>query len=176
MSDEFDFDYQPSVQTQTAQQPTTQYAPPAQPAQQAVTNIQPEQSVAVAVSPEVPDLRKGKLSVIPIGCSYWTPKIGEFKFGLVRWIEDQIYEKVDKRTEEVTQESLPTLIFAEQLEDLSWNVIANASKKLVGDIEMAIKNGAIIPNKTGVYIRYLGKADNKKNGYQHDNFEIRIIE
>ncbi len=180
MNEDYDFDYQPPVQTETVQAQKAHTVPPlqSQPAQQAVTNTQPEQSVAVAVSPEVSDLRKGKLSVIPIGSSYWRPEESESKekFGLVRWLEYQSYEKEDDRTGEITNEKLLTLFFAEQHEDLTWSVISNCSKKLVGDIEAAIKNGVIILNKTGVYIRYLGKVKNANNGFKHDNFEIRIIE
>lgn len=163
MSDEFDFDYQPPVQAETVQQ--------------TVANQTPKQDVSEMSDFQIPDLRKGKLSIIPVGSRYWTPESeGEFKYGIVRRFENQIYEKIDDRTGEVTQETLRTLIFAEQREDLSWVVFSNCSKKLVGDLESSVKSGEIIPNKTGVFIKYLGKVKNATNSFKHDDFEIRTID
>jgi hypothetical protein len=176
MSDELDFDYQP-------QQKTEQSAPvqpvPAQSVQQPVVSEQPKQEISDTEMGvfKIPDLRKGKLSIIPVGSRYWTPESeGEFKYGIVRRFENQIYEKVDERTGEITQETLRTLIFAEQREDLSWVVFSNCSKKLVGDLEGSVKSGEIIPNKTGVFIKYLGKVKNATNSFKHDDFEIRTID
>lgn len=177
MNEDFDFDYDAPAQTETVQQPARPAAPvQAQPVQQPVANAQPEQAASMAKL-QIPDLRKGRLSVIPIGSRYWTPEFeGEAKYGVVRRFEDQVYEKIDDRTGEVSQETLRTLIFAEQREDLSWSVYSNCSKKLVGDIESAVKNGEIVPNQTGVHITYLGKVKNATNSFKHDDFDIRTVE
>ncbi len=172
--DEFDFDYEAPQKTE---QSVSVQPAPVQSTQQPVVSQQIQQDVSEMGAFEIPDLRKGKLSVIPVGSRYWTPESeGEFKYGIVRRFENQIYEKVDERTGEITQETLRTLIFAEQREDLSWVVFSNCSKKLVGDLEGSVKSGEIIPNKTGVFIKYLGKVKNATNSFKHDDFEIRTID
>ncbi|MEI6745988.1 MAG: hypothetical protein WCL34_08505 [Methylococcaceae bacterium] len=175
MTDEFDFDYEAPTANAEPAKPTQ--PAPVQTAQQPVVSQQTQQDVSEMGVFEIPDLRKGKLSIIPVGSRYWTPESeGEFKYGIVRRFENQIYEKVDERTGEITQETLRTLIFAEQREDLSWVVFSNCSKKLVGDLEGSVKSGEIIPNKTGVFIKYLGKVKNATNSFKHDDFEIRTID
>ena len=178
MNDDFDFDYQPPVQTETVPtQPTQVQTQPTQTAYVPVIKQQQDVSSSQNEIPkEIPNLRAGKLAVIPINSNYWKPKFGDEKFGLVRRFEIRNYEKKDKRTDEVTIETLNTLIFAEQLEDLSWIIIENSARKLVSALEAEVKAGKVIPDRTGIYIRYTGRIENSTNDNSCDTFEIRIIE
>ncbi|MGB4498926.1 MAG: hypothetical protein WBI40_09510 [Methylococcaceae bacterium] len=171
MSDELDFDYQPPVQTETTQVQPTRVSP----VSEHLTQKEP-QNQQVATMPVMPNLQEAKESDVSLGSEYWTPQqSGESKRGIVIGFETQPYDKVDDRTGEVTQIELKVLIFAEQRPDLSWKRIANGGKRLVATVENAVNSGSILPFKTPVQIKYLGKRKNSTNGFSTDDFEVKTL-
>jgi hypothetical protein len=162
MNDDFDFDYEAPQQTE---QPA-----PAQAVQQPVFNQQ------IITMPVMPDLRELQVGDIAFGSEYWTPQqAGEFKRGLVMRFETQPYDKIDDRTGEVAQIELRVLIFAEQINGKDWKFYANGGKRLMATVENAVNSGLIIPQKTPVVIKYLGKRKNTTNGFQSDDFEVKPL-
>lgn len=162
--DEFDFDF---ASTTTDEQPAVKTAVKIeQPA--AVTNF--------SIMPTMPNLQHAKESDVALGSDYWTPQDkGEEKRGIVIGFEIQPYDKVDDRTGEITQIDLKVVIFAEQRTDLTWRRIANGGKRLVATIESAVNSGSIVPYKTPVILRYLGKRKNTTNGFSTDDFEVKTL-
>jgi hypothetical protein len=67
------------------------------------------------------------------------------------------------------------VIIAEQKPDLSWVRISNGGKRLVATIEQSIATGSIVPYKTPVQIKYVGKKKNSTNGFSCDSFEVKTL-
>jgi len=121
-------------------------------------------------------LNQAKEMAIELGYVYWTPTtIGEFKRGVVIGIENSYYDKINEKTNELTELELPCVIFAEQKPDGTWIKLSNGSKRLVAVIEQAIKSGAIIAGRTPIQIRYTGKKKNSTNGFSSDTFEVKPL-
>lgn len=177
MSEEYDFDYQSQKPTeQSTIASITQVEP--QPVQSHVMRTEPktEFNQQISVMPVMPNLQQAKESDVALGSEYWTPQqSGESKRGVVIGFETQPYDKVDDRTGEVTQIELKVLIFAEQRPDLSWKRIANGGKRLVATVENAVNSGSILPFKTPVQLKYLGKRKNSTNGFSTDDFEVKTL-
>jgi hypothetical protein len=126
--------------------------------------------------PKLPDLQHAVEDELALGSTYWTPEnIGEFKRGIVIGIEEQVYNRIDDKTGEITFIDLQVVIMAEQKPDLSWHRISNGGKRLVSTIEQSLATGAIVPFKTPVQIKYLGKKKNSTNGFHCDSFEVKPL-
>ena len=169
--DEFDFDYEAPARTEAAK--STAIAEPAQPAAPVQTTSTPQQIITMPIIPDIDLMVEGDIA---FGSEYWTPQdIGESKRGTVLRFEIQPYDKVDDRTGEITQLDLKVVIFAQYRGSTVKQVYANGGKRLVASIENAVNSGLIIPEKTPVVIRYLGKRKNSTNGFMSDDFEVKPL-
>ena len=134
------------------------------------------QEVGTANVLQMPDLSDYEPDVISMGHVYWTPtEKGELKRGVIVGVETQQYERIDESTGEITYIDLPCVVFAAQNPDLTLTRMANGSKRLVATIEQSLKTGAIIPFKTPVIIKYLGKVKNSTNAFKSDSFEVKEL-
>lgn len=141
-----------------------------------IIEINKDSCNALTIFNELPDLSQAKESPIELGYTYWTPvNIGEFKRGILLGIENAFYDKIDERTGEITELELPCVILAEQRPDGSFVKVSNGSKRLVGVVQSALDNHAIIQGKTPIQIRYMGKRKNSTNGFSSDLFEVKPL-
>ena len=131
-------------------------------------------SVVVIDPANVPDISKLKPAVLAIGNDYWTPEgEGEYKNCFVLGIEDQEHQRMGEEGDEIPESIiLACVVIAEQTKD-GYKQWANGSKRLVGTIEDALKNGTIEAGITPLQITYIGKKKNQTNSFKSDSWDIR---
>lgn len=114
-------------------------------------------------------------SDISCGITYWTPtEVGEFKRGTLDFFEVQEREKIDTNTGEFSIMKLPVMVM-QAYSGKNKAQICNGSKRLVAELERAVKNKVILIRETPIQIKYLGKVKNSTNALKSDVFEIKVL-
>jgi hypothetical protein len=122
--------------------------------------------LAVDMNGDLPDLNQAEAYPFDLMADYWTP---EKSMESKRVFFDKIAQRfvLDQQTGDTIELECAHFI---HVIDGQAKTVSNGSKRLVGALQA---NG--IERGTPLLITYLGKKKNVTNGFQSDNWSIRVL-